>query len=100
MHLHIGAGVKLAGAGMLGTAFGAILSQAVPHVTQVTGEWVIDLKTVCAVGFVVLGGSWHASQWMQRVNDRLADLENSITGLPCKQPNALKCAARTGTEPP
>lgn len=94
MHLHIGAGLKLAGAGMLGTAFGAFLSQAVPRVTQITGEWVVDLRTVCAVGFVVVGGSWHVSQWMQKVSDRLTDLEDSIKGLPCKQPGVLRCAAR------
>lgn len=101
MHLHIGAGIKLAGAGMLGTAFGAVLSQAVPHAaSQITGELTMDLKTICAVGGVVLMGSWHASQWMQKVSDRLSDVEDVIKKLPCQQPGALHCAAREPSRKP
>lgn len=91
--VHVGVAVKLAGAGMIGTAVGSVIAQTVSH-TQVSGDWTIDLRTVCAVGFVVIGGSWHASKWMTKVNDRLDDIEEHFRHLPCQQPGALHCAAK------
>lgn len=84
--------IKLAIAAMGGTVVGAALSQIFPH--QVSGDWTVDLRTVCAVGFVVIGGSWHASKWMTKVNDRLDDIEEHFRHLPCQQPGALHCAAK------
>ena len=78
MNLHFP--IKLAAVAMAGTAVGSIVGQALPH-TQISGEWVVDLRTVFAVGFVALGGSWHASKWMTKVNDRLEALEKNVTEL-------------------
>lgn len=70
---------------------------------QIGGDLLMDLKTVCAVGGVVLLGTWHLSKWMQEIVDRLKEqdkhrtelelkiskLEGMLLRLPCQ--DAPKC---------
>ena len=50
------------------TAFKPTFGDATP---QISGNWLVDIRTLCAVGAVVLGGTWWIARWMQRVEDRL-----------------------------
>jgi hypothetical protein len=58
------------------TAFKPTFGDAQP---QISGNWLVDIRTVCVVGAVVLGGTWWVAKWMQRVLDRLEALELSAT---------------------
>ena len=50
------------------TAFKPAFADVQP---TVSGNWLVDLRTVCAVGGVVLAGAWWIARWMQKVEDRL-----------------------------
>ena len=50
------------------TAFKPTLADVTP---QISGNWLMDIRTICAVGMVVLGGTWWVARWMQKVEDRL-----------------------------
>ena len=50
----------------------------------------MDLKTVCAVGMIVLGGTWSLSRRFTRLEDRLTNMEGEIKALPCPGKQA-KC---------
>ena len=50
------------------TAFKPTFGDATP---QISGNWLVDIRTLCAVGAVVLGGTWWVARWMQKVEDRL-----------------------------
>ena len=43
----------------------------------------MDLKTVCAVGMIVLGGTWTLSRRFTHLEDRIDDVERNIKELPC-----------------
>lgn len=45
----------------------------------------MDLKTVCAVGMIVVGGTWTMSRKFTRLEDRLRDVEKEIKILPCQK---------------
>jgi hypothetical protein len=57
---------------MASTAFGQVLFAQSPP-TQISGSWLIDVRTLCAVGGVVLLGTWRIGRWMKRIEDRLDD---------------------------
>jgi hypothetical protein len=63
---------------MLGTAGGDLIQ-----------NHTVDLQTVCAVGMIVLGGTWSLSRRFTRLEDRLETVESEIKALPCpgKQAN-------------
>jgi len=50
------------------TAFKPYFADVQP---QISGNWLVDIRTMCAVGAVVLGGTWWIARWMQKVEDRL-----------------------------
>ena len=50
------------------TAFKPAFADVQP---TISGNWLVDLRTVCAVGGVVLFGAWWIARWMQKVEDRL-----------------------------
>lgn len=75
-----------------------------PGTHQLDGSWLVDVRTICAVGGIVLLGTWRIGRWMRRIEDRLdagderfkrieegmkaregilARLEHSIARLPC-----------------
>lgn len=63
----------------------------------------MDLKTVCAVGGVVLAGAWTVSKRFTQLEDRIADVEQAIKVMPCtKVPvvaiATVKCDAVEATE--
>src|SRR5690242_13142645 len=58
------------------TAFKPTFGDAQP---QISGNWLVDIRTVCVVGAVVLGGTWWVAKWMQKVLDRLQALEDNAT---------------------
>lgn len=58
--------------GMAGTAGGGLLE-----------NHTMDIKTVCAVGSVVLAGAWTISRRFTRLEDRIADVEHAIKVMPC-----------------
>jgi hypothetical protein len=80
--LHPGFMLKLAGLSMAGTIAGALLAEAASH-AQISGDWTVDIRTVCAVGTVVFVGAWKVSSWQKSVADRLTALEKAIERLPC-----------------
>ena len=43
----------------------------------------MDLKTVCAVGMIVLGGTWSLSRRFTHLEDRIEGMERTIKALPC-----------------
>lgn len=64
-----------------------------PGVTKISSEWMLDLKTICAVGGVVYLGAWRLSRWMKAIEDsnqaaldRTARIEAFIAKLPCATP--------------
>jgi len=79
---------------MFGTAAGAAASAQ----TQVSADWLVDLRTVLTVGGVVLPATWWLSRAFTRISDRLeagdvrfaalertlARMEERLAKLPCK----------------
>ena len=52
----------------------------------------MDLRTVCAVGAIVLTGTWTLSRRFTHLEDRLGDVERDIKDLPCVlKPRKEKC---------
>lgn len=43
----------------------------------------MDLKTVCAVGAIVLSGTWTLSRRFQRMEDRVENMERMVSKLAC-----------------
>ena len=66
------------------TAFSrAMFADSAPHID---GSWLMDFRTVCAVGAVVLLGTWRIGRWMKGIEDKLAigderfgRIENNMT---------------------
>ena len=93
--------LAIGGTAMLATAFGSVA-------TQVTGEWTLDLKTVCAVGAVVIPGTWWLSARLKSLGDQLRDAEKIFAGfekrfdlfekrldeLPCRHSPPQECALK------
>jgi len=82
--------LKAAVVSMAGTFLGGLIAQAMPH-TTLSGDWLVDLRTVCAVGGIVLTGSWQISRWQTKVTDRLDLLESTIAKLPCVKDQKTRC---------
>lgn len=59
---------------MVGTATGDLIQ-----------NHTMDLKTVCAVGVIVLGGTWTISRRFTHLEDRIDSVEKDIHELPCEQ---------------
>lgn len=90
--------LKLAGLSMLGTMVGELLSEVAPH-SQVSGDWTVDLRTVCAVGTVVFVGAWKVSGWQKNIADRLSAVEKAVSRLPCGPNNGEdRCDQETKQE--
>ena len=93
IHNHLVA-FKFALLAVFGTYMSLWLGQAA---TQIGGDLLMDVKTVIAVGSVVLLGTWRLSKWMQEIVDRLKQqddhrhqlelkisrLEGMLMRLPC-----------------
>lgn len=62
------------------TAIGQAVAPS-PAPVQVSSNWLVDLRTVCTVGAVVLLGAWRISAWMSRIDDRLAAGEKRFEAL-------------------
>ena len=87
---------------MLGT--GAGMAATGGATTQVSADWLVDLRTVLTVGGVVLPATWWLSRAFTRISDRLeagdvrfaalertlARMENRLAKLPCK--SSEECA--------
>jgi hypothetical protein len=56
----------------------------------------MDLRTVCAVGAIVLTGTWTLSRRFTHLEDRIAGIEKDIHDLTCEV-KARECA---GNEKP
>jgi len=81
---------------MLGT--GAGMAATGGATTQVSADWLVDLRTVLTVGGVVLPATWWLSRAFTRISDRLeagdvrfaalertlARMEERLAKLPCK----------------
>lgn len=39
--------------------------------THVTGDWLVDMRTIAAVGGVVLLGTWRIGRWMSKIDNRM-----------------------------
>ncbi len=75
-------GFFLAAVFMLSTAFKPDFADVAPP--TINGNWLIDVRTLCAVMGVVLFGTWWVAKWMQRVEDRLRGGEIRFTALELK----------------
>ncbi len=83
---------------MLATAAGSAA-------TQISPDWTVDLRTVAAVGAVVLSGTWWLSSRLRGFSDRLREgdarfskfeqcfeqIQNRLDRLPCHNPQAQDC---------
>ena len=95
---HLPSMLKLAGFSMAGTMVGAVLAQLTPH-AQVSGDWTVDMRTVCAVGSVVFVGAWKISGWQKGVSDRLRAVERAMDRIPCIYPGGeQRCKNEATTE--
>jgi hypothetical protein len=83
---------------MAGTVLGQVLSNRV-HILadaalnatqQISGNWTVDLRTVIAVGTVVVLGAWRVSAWQQKLDDRLKLIEKRMNELPCDNDRCQK----------
>jgi hypothetical protein len=54
---------------MVTTAFGRVMFADAPPV--VNANWLMDFRTICAVGAVVLIGTWRLGRWMKEIDDKL-----------------------------
>ena len=70
----------LAAVTMFGTATGDLIQ-----------NHTMDLKTVCAVGMIVLGGTWTLSRRFTHLEDRIGDVERDIMWLPCNVKKKADC---------
>ena len=68
---------------MVGTATGDLIQ-----------NHTMDLKTVCAVGVIVLGGTWTISKRFTHLEDRINDVEKDIHDLPCEQRARKLCVEK------
>lgn len=50
-----------------------------------------DMQTVCAVGMIVLGGTWTVSRWKTHLEDRIDGVERKIKELPCPGRTIERC---------
>lgn len=69
-----------------------LIGGAAPPQTVVNGGWLVDIRTICAVGGIVLIGTWRLSWWMKAIEERLKTgedrftrIEASIAKLPCDE---------------
>ncbi len=67
---------------MVSTAFKPAFADVNPP--TINGNWLIDIRTLCAVMGTVLFGTWWIAKWMQRVEDRLKGGEVRFTALELK----------------
>ena len=74
--------------GVATTAFSRVVFAQTPP--QINGNWLVDLRTVFAVGGVVLGGTAFIIRWMSRIEARLEAgdkwmkaIDEKLSGLPC-----------------
>jgi hypothetical protein len=74
--MHFGVMLPAAGFMLLALAFGEVA--ATPHIT---GDWLVDIRTVLAVLGVVLPGTWWIVRWMTKIDDRLKLGEARFKGL-------------------
>ncbi len=67
---------------MVSTAFKPTFADAAPP--KINGDWLIDIRTLCAVLGVLLFSTWWIAKWMQRVEDRLKTGDIRFTALELK----------------
>jgi hypothetical protein len=84
---------------MLATAVGGAA-------TQVSPDWTVDLRTVFAVGGIVIPGVWWLGAKFRGITDQLSsaqevftkfekrfdELQAHLDKLPCQQPNSKECS--------
>lgn len=75
-NMHFGVMLPAAGFMCLALVFGEAAAQ--PHIT---GDWLVDIRTVIAVLGVVLPGTWWIVRWMTKIDDRLKTGEARFKGL-------------------
>lgn len=66
------------------TMFTTGVMAAVDHVPTISPEWHMEIKTVAAVGAVVISGTWWLSKMLMRIHSRLDSMESRLEQLPCK----------------
>lgn len=83
---------------MVATAIGGVA-------TQISSDWTVDIRTVCAVGGIVLPGVWWMSSRLTKFSDRLKDgderfdrfeklfekIQNRLDTLPCHNWQESEC---------
>lgn len=52
----------------------------------------VDIKTVAAVGTIVLGGTWSLSRRFTRLDDRISAVESALKVMPCTKVPAVALA--------
>lgn len=53
------------------TALAHTFFAQIPGPPHIDGTWLLDLRTIIAVGSIVMIGTWRLGRWMKRIDDRL-----------------------------
>ena len=94
--------LKVTFGAMAGTAIGEfagrVLFGAGTEMVRVTGDWLVDIRTVCAVGAVVLVGTW-GEQTFGELQKSIVNLDNKLSGLPCRLGNRPEACPERPAKP-